>query len=366
MEQNIVGNKRIVILAGMLFLALAAWFSPISARAQSASPERFSESLERAESYLNHGKYEEGIIILERLRHREPHDPEVLRLLRRGYQRSKNYGKLLDLLLDRLPYSAKYAEDAGLIADCWFKLDQVELAESTLTAMLTPPPEDRAFYIQAARTYLRNGRYLKAVEIYETAREHFGDPRLFSRQLADLYESRREYAKAIMEYFWDLQENPRSLNTVQKKIAAIVRMEEGTSELSAALRQIVAEHPENFHAHRLYAELLLESGDPVAAWPEYLAADDLAENPSWMSKWRMPEPCPAWPGPIQPWRSWWKLRIYSRAPITEPRFTWKSAIFISINSTTLTRPKRFSAGHYRRETARKSSSPPQHESAIAC
>lgn len=275
-----MGGKGTVVLVWTVLLVLLSWWDPPATIAQRENPERFSESLERAESYLNQGKYEDGIIILEKLQRQKPRDPEVLRLLRRGYQRSKNYGKLLDLLQAGLPNTANYAEDVSLIADCWFKLDQIETAESTLTALLTPPPADQSYHDQAARTYLRNGRYLKAVEIYELARDHFGQPRLFSRQLADLYEARREYAKAIMEYFWDLQENPRSLSAVQRKIAAIVRMEEGTSELAEALRHIVAEYPENFHAHRLYAELLLESGDPEAAWPEYLAADNLAENPS--------------------------------------------------------------------------------------
>jgi tetratricopeptide (TPR) repeat protein len=274
-------NRTAIVFAPIcLALVLTAGFAGVNAVAQVSIQERFSAALERAESYLNHGQHEEALLLLEKLDRDHPGEQEVHRLLRRAYERSKNYGKLLDLLLAGLPSSDRYAEDVGLIADCWFKLEQVDAAESTLTALLTPLPAAEDYFDQAARAYLRNGRYQQAVAIYETARTHFGQPRLFSRQLADLYESRREYAKAIMEYFWDLQENPRSLKVVQNKIAAIVRMEEGTTELTAALQEIVAAHPENFHAHRLYAELLIEQGDPEAAWPEYLAADDLSENPS--------------------------------------------------------------------------------------
>ena len=274
------GFRRLRIAVFLILpLALLAAAGNMPAFGQTGEQERFSVSLERAESYLNHGQYEEAILLLEKLQRERPRDGEVRRLLLRGYERSKNYGKLLDLLLAGLPKSATYAEDVGRIADCWFKLDQVEPAESTLATLLNPPPEDPEYYNQAAMAYLRNGRYQQAVEIYKTARERFQQPRLFSLQLADLYESRREYANAIMEYFWDVQENPRSLNIVQRKIAAIVRMEGGTTELTAALKEIVVAHPGNFHAHRLYAELLLESGDPESAWPEYLQADMLAENP---------------------------------------------------------------------------------------
>lgn len=266
--------------AGCLVLVLMTFVVSGKAWAQSEQSRQSAKSLVRAESYLSHGKYEEATIILEKLRLRDPANQKVVQLLRRAYQRNKEYAKLLDLLLADLPHSPKYEEDAALIADCHFKLGQVPAAESTLTELLVPPPADPQVYRLAARTYQRNGRHMQAVDTYERAREYLGQPTLFSRELADLYEARREYAKAIKEYFVDLQENPRNLRNVRRKIAAIVRVEEGTAELTAALQDIVAENPDNFYAHRLYAELLLESGDAEAAWPEYVAADRLAENPT--------------------------------------------------------------------------------------
>ena len=242
--------------------------------------ERFAEDLAQAQSLLDHGKYEDAIIVLERLLSDQPGDQRVPELLQRAYQRAGRFADLLDFLLARLPRSASRTADLITIADCRFKLGTLGMAESTLTILLTPPPEDPEIYRQVAQTYRANGRNLQAEDTYLRARQRFGKPTLFSRELADLYEARREYAKAIQEYFIDLQENPRGLSIVRQRIAAIARMEEGTAELTLALQQIVAKNPASFLAHRLYADLLLESGNAEAAWPEYLAADKLAEDPA--------------------------------------------------------------------------------------
>lgn len=262
-------------IAAILILISA----PAILTAQEQRVEGFAKTLTRAEAYLSRGQYENGIILLEKLRLRQPHDPKLLRLLERGYRRTKRYSDLLDLVADRLPTSKDHLADMTTIADCQFKLGQLAEAESTLTKLLTPPPEEPRAYLQVARAYQRNGRYQQAVRMYELARENTGDSTLFSRELADLYEAKREYAKAIREYYLDIQLNPRNLQGVRRKIAAIARMEEGIVELTAALEQIVDENPDNFHARRMYAELLLESRDPQAAWEQYLAAEELAPDP---------------------------------------------------------------------------------------
>ncbi len=252
-------------------------------RAQSGkpvAPDRYSSQLKAAEDKLNRGKYEDALPLLEKLRLERPNDRHLRRLLKRAYQRTKQYAELLDFVQSGLSLSVDREEDRAVIADCQYKLGMDAAAESTLVSLVTPPPRDPRIFRLVAQTYLRNGRHVQAVEMYEQARKQTGDRTLFSRELANIYESRREYADAIREYFVDLQNNPRNLNSVQRKIAAIVQMEGGTDELTGALQSIVRDHPENFLAHRLYAESLLESGDPEAAWPEYLIADRLAEKPA--------------------------------------------------------------------------------------
>jgi len=248
------------------------------AAAQSRQADVPMDDLTRAESYLNQRKYEEAIILLEKMQQRTPDNPNMIALLRRAYQRTKEYSKLMELLLPRLAQSKTYLQDAGTIADCQFRLGMTAAAESTLTALLVPPPDNPQIHREVARIYSQNGRHTQAVDTYLAARALFGQPRLFSRELADIYESRRDYAEAIQEYFIDLQENPRNLEIVRRKINEITRTEEGTSELKAALEEIAAKNQQNFLARLLYGELLLESGDAEAAWPEYLAADDLSQD----------------------------------------------------------------------------------------
>ncbi len=233
----------------------------------------------RAESLISRGKLEEAIIVLEGLRDQLPDDQEVIERLQLLYRRTRNYEKLLDIMTEYLPTSAQPARDAVIIADCFFKLKQPAAAESTLTTILEPLPTNPQIYRDIAHAYTRNGRSLKAVETYEAARDQFDDPRLFSRELAGLYEARREYTNAIREYFWDLQEHPNRMRHVQRKINDIMKMEDGTEELASALEELAAEHSDNYHARSLYAELLLARGESDRAWPEILAADSLDNRP---------------------------------------------------------------------------------------
>jgi len=265
--------SRLVVTALFLIFAFTTGLA-----AQSRQTDGPTDDLTRAESYLNQRKYEEAIILLEKMQRRTPDNPNVIALLRRTYQRTKEYSKLLDLLLRRLAQSETYLQDAGTIADCQFRLGMTAAAESTLTALLVLPPDNPQIHREVARIYRRNGRHTQAVDTYLEARILFDQPRLFSRELADIYESRRDYAEAIQEYFVDLQENPRNLEIVRRKINEITRTEEGTSELRAALEEIASSHPDNFLARLLYGELLLESENPEAAWTEYLAADNLSQD----------------------------------------------------------------------------------------
>ena len=265
-----------VVAAAVVLMILPS----VAFAAVPGSPESFAADVAQAQNLMDYGKYDDAIAICERLKKDYPDDQRVLELLQRGYQRAGRFADLLDLLLARLPRSTDRTADLVAIADCRFKMGQLGAAESTLTKLLTPPPSDPEIYRQVAQSYRMNGRPAQAEEIYLRARERFGRPTLFSHELADLYEARREYAKAIQEYFVDLQENPRGLPIVRQRIAAIARMEGGTGELTSALRQIVAKNPNSLIAHRLYAELLLESGNAEAAWPEYLAADKLGEDPT--------------------------------------------------------------------------------------
>ncbi len=233
----------------------------------------------RAETLISRGKLEEAIIILEGLRDQLPNDPEVIDHLQRLYQRTRTYDKLLELMMEGLPDSEDPTRDAVVIADCFFKLKEPAAAESTLAAILEPGPDDPQIYRGIARAYMRNGRSSKAVDTYELARKQFDDPRLFTRELAGLYEARREYTNAIREYFWDLQDNPSRIRYVQRKINDIMKMEDGTEELTSALEELAEEHADNYHARSLYAELLLARGESERAWPEILAADTLDERP---------------------------------------------------------------------------------------
>ncbi|HUU44989.1 MAG TPA: tetratricopeptide repeat protein, partial [Acidobacteriota bacterium] len=140
-------------------------------------------------------------------------------------------------------------------------------------------PADPERHRIAAQSYLRAGRYIEGIGTYRQARVDLADSLAFAEDLARLLEARREYEAAVGEYFRWLAAAPKASNTVQKQITNLIKIPEAAPQITAALHTTVLGSPENEYAHRLYGDLLFESGEVDSAFAEYRRADALAAAP---------------------------------------------------------------------------------------
>jgi tetratricopeptide (TPR) repeat protein len=235
--------------------------------------------LVKANDLLGVGEYEEAAAVLLPAWKKDPGNDAIATALKQAYKGVKNYRGVLDVLRVQLsgrPDDLVYLSE---LADTYWQLEKDDSALVAIKRMIAADPKDADRHHTAAETFVRAGRYPEGIETYRNARRVLGDSLIFSENLAQLFEARREYAAAVDEYFRWLAARPDSKQTVQRRITNLVRIPEAVREITAALKEIVRNSPSNEYGHRLYGDLLFESGTPDSAFAEYRRADRLAAQP---------------------------------------------------------------------------------------
>ncbi|MBI3872381.1 MAG: tetratricopeptide repeat protein [candidate division Zixibacteria bacterium] len=241
-----------------------------------------SEELLDAERLMSEDHFQEAVDLLLPLWDKQTQvtaDDPIGSTLRRAYRGLKDYQGVQRVLQRQL--AATNAEPFLLseLANLYFDSGQADSAQATLDRLIKFDPKDPQRHHLAADVYLRAGRTNEGMEVYRKARVALGDSVAFSEELARILEARREYAGAVSEYFRWLDAKPESRRTVQKQITSLIKIPEAAPQITAALRGIVIARPSHEYAHRLYGDLLMESGLTDSAFAEYRRADHLSDQP---------------------------------------------------------------------------------------
>jgi tetratricopeptide (TPR) repeat protein len=160
-----------------------------------------------------------------------------------------------------------------------FAAGEEDEARAVVKRIVSVDPLDPDRHRIAAQVFVRSGNYTDGIASYRAARVALQDSAIFAQDLARILEARREYSAAVDEYFRWLAASPRSSATVQKRITNLTRVPGATTHITEALKAIVLKSPENEYAHRLYGDLLFESGVPDSGFAEYHRADALSKTP---------------------------------------------------------------------------------------
>lgn len=235
--------------------------------------------LAKADRMMMEGHYDEALALLLPMWKKDPGDEMIATSLKQAYRGLKDYSGVLEVLRTQLGSHPKEAAYLADLADTWWKLDQNDSAMATVGQLIASDPKDADRYRVAAETYARAGKYREGIETYRDARKILGDSVLFAENLAQIFEARREYATAIDEYFRWLRSRPDARSAVQHRITNLIKLPEAAGEITAALKRIVKESPNDEYAHRLYGDLLFESGLVDTAFAEYRRADHFASQP---------------------------------------------------------------------------------------
>ena len=206
-------------------------------------------------------------------------DEAIAQALKRAYRSLKDYRGMRTIIRQQLELNPQNPITQADLAEAFFSDNMSDSGRATIERMVTSDPQDRERYHLAAQTYMRIGRYNEGIDVYRLARATIGASTIFAEALARFFEARREYANAVEEYFRWLNAHPESQRNVQKYITNLIKIPEAAPQITEALQRIIKAYPKHEYAHRLYGDLLFESGRPDSAFAEYRRADALAENP---------------------------------------------------------------------------------------
>lgn len=206
-------------------------------------------------------------------------DEALAQALKRAYRSLKDYRGLRAVIRQQLDLNPQNPITQADLAEAYFSDNMADSGRATLERMVNSDPEDRERHHLAAQTYMRVGRYNEGIEVYRRARTVLKDSTAYAEDMARFFEARREYAGAVEEYFRWLGAHPESQRNVQKYITNLIKVPEAAPQITGALQRIIRAYPNHEYAHRLYGDLLFESGRLDSAFAEYRRADGLSETP---------------------------------------------------------------------------------------
>ncbi|MBI5867080.1 MAG: tetratricopeptide repeat protein [candidate division Zixibacteria bacterium] len=242
-------------------------------------PNVVRPELVRGSDLMNAGKFEEALAILLPAWKSDPANDALASALKQAYRGIKDFRGVQSVLQVQLKSRPRELMFASELTETYWQLGLEDSATTVIKQMIATDPKDVDRHHMAAETYVRVGRYPEAIDVYRNARRTIGDSLIFSENLAQLFEARREYSAAVSEYFRWLAMRPDAKQTIQRRITNLVKMPEAVGGITSALKDIVKSSPRNEYGHRLYGDLLFESGSVDSAFAEYNRADQLSAQP---------------------------------------------------------------------------------------
>lgn len=243
------------------------------------APRVIRPELVKANNLMGAGRFEEAVAMLLPAWQSDPRNDALAGALKQAYRGLKDFRGVQTVLQAQLKGRSEGLTFLSELAEIYWQLGIDDSATAVVKQMIASDPKDIDRHHVAADTYARVGRYPEAIEVYRNARRTIGDSLIFSENLAQLFEARREYASAVQEYFRWLAMRPDARQNIQRRITNLVKMPEAVGGITGALKDIVKGSPGNEYGHRLYGELLFESGSVDSAFAEYHRADRLSAQP---------------------------------------------------------------------------------------
>jgi tetratricopeptide (TPR) repeat protein len=240
------------------------------------------QELLEADRLSSQGRYQDVIDFLLPIWRKELStrpDEAIAQALKRAYRSLKDYRGMRAIIRQQIEVNPQDPIAQADLAEAFFADNLNDSGRAVIERMLAADPQDRERHHLAAQTYMRASRTNEGLEVYRRARQVLNDSTVFAEDMARIFEARREYAGAVEEYFRWLNARPESQRSVQKYITNLIKVPEASSQITEALQRIVKSYPRHEYAHRLYGDLLLESGRIDSAFAEYRRADALSEQP---------------------------------------------------------------------------------------
>jgi tetratricopeptide (TPR) repeat protein len=237
----------------------------------------YRRDVELAQELIRVGKPDEAVQMIEQMKSVYGERQELRELLKDAYLVAKEYDRVETLIredLERAQEEKKW-EYYVQLGNVYLQTEREEEARLNFDQAIQTAKRPENAYREVARVYLRNQLTSKAIDTYLQGRMKLGDPRVFSFDLASLYEALFNYKEAIDEYFVFMGTDSTKFDLVADRINQLVRSEQNVEEIELALSERIRQNPKDKFSQKVYADLLFSKGDLPGSFEAYKKVDEL-------------------------------------------------------------------------------------------
>jgi tetratricopeptide (TPR) repeat protein len=263
-----------ILVAAVVALALAGG-SPLSARPPQDEPSR--PELEAAKQALLLGNVEEAIQIYEEFLELHPRDTRAFWGLANAYAMAGlDRERLVPLLEARLrddPNDVRAREELGR---AYARLGDHERAHEVFGRVLRFGPASVARYSEIGSLEVRHRMYQQAVETFVEARTVFGDPALFSQELAQIHVALADYDAAVDECLVTVEAHPGMAQWATNLVELMLEEGADEREIGRRIDQIADAEATGTGGLSFAGSAYLVLDRPDRALRAFLRADELS------------------------------------------------------------------------------------------
>ncbi len=266
-----MNSNRLWPILSLITIAMILAISP-SAPGQildGSLRNQLDRDLDTANSLVKIGDFERALSFLSYMVKTYGENRKIISLYKVLYSEAKMYPELEKLIYRQLAESPGNPLLITELANVKFLLNDRRAADSLWNLALDKGGTSQSVYIYVAGYKLRYGDYDGAAAAYIRGRTNFGNPSLFAAQLAGIYESKREYSRAIHEYLVELNQNPKELSVISARIQGFLEDADNPDEIITAVRRGIKEFPRSQSIHQVLGDLYIQKGEMKEALEAY-------------------------------------------------------------------------------------------------
>jgi tetratricopeptide (TPR) repeat protein len=215
------------------------------------------------------GQFETALRYLDALKDKHGENPAIISLYKSIYLDAKMYAELEDLLRREISKSPNNAINLAELGNVRFLRDDPDGADSLWSLALQKSEKNQAVYIYVANYKLRYGDYEGAAETYLLGRDKFGIPNMFADELANIYESQRNYPAAVNEYLNMLITTPDRLPVVSSKILGVIEDTEDVDAIINAVKDKIEKNKDSEVLYEMLGDIYIKTGRMKLALETY-------------------------------------------------------------------------------------------------
>src|SRR6056297_57974 len=217
-----------------------------------------------ANQYMQQQKYEDALPILRDLYQQNPDVFTFYEHLTETLINLKLYDEAVEISNTAVQANRNVTRTRIKLAEIYHISGNKDAAAETWQSVLDKNPRQIQVYHSVAASMADRREYQKAIEIYEMSREEFGNPTLFTNEIANAYMQSGQFEKAVNEYYSIITETPQQMGFVQQRFLRM-RNDElysiASLELEDYLLELDIQHPAYSQLYQLLSWLLLETNE---------------------------------------------------------------------------------------------------------